>query len=267
MINLLDQEHRIRLIDDINSENNKARKQWSLRSSEVSGGRMEQYVKERLLGELDPNSVKEMPIVSSINIQKAITDKKATIYKKKPVRRFTELSPESSSKVDLIYKDMKLNMKLNKSNKNFVYQDQSIGMIVPKNGKLIARIMKMHQIDVVPSVHDPETAEMYVLSAFDRSLYIQYDTDKKDYDTATGNHGRSVRSTASENQDLKIAEKYQFQKYIEKYVIWSNQYHFMMNGLGEVINPETGEMFEQGDDVDISNPIGRYKITKSNSYL
>ncbi len=256
MINLLDQQQRFKLIADMKSENNKARKQWSLRSSEVSGGRMEQYVKERLLGELDNSSVKEMPIVSSINIQKAICDKKATIYKKKPTRRFTDTTPEQADVLDLIYKDMKIDMKLNKSNKNYIYQDQSIGMIVPKNGKLICRVMKMHQIDVVPSAHDPEAAEMYILSAFDRSLYIQYDTDKKDYDTATGYHGRSVRSTASEDQDLLVAEKYQFQKYVEKYIVWSKDYHFMMNGLGEVINPETGEMFEQGEDVDISNPIG-----------
>jgi hypothetical protein len=256
MINLLDQAQRFKLIADMNSENNKARKQWSLRSSEVSGGRMEQYVKERLLGELDNSSVKEMPIVSSINIQKAICDKKATIYKKKPTRRFTETTPEATDTINLIYKDMKLDMKLNKSNKNYIYQDQSIGMIVPKNGKLIARVMKMHQIDVVPSASDPETAEMYILSAFDRTLYIQHDTDKADYDTATGYHGRSVRSTAAEDQSLEIAEKYQFQKYVEKYIVWSKEYHFMMNGLGEVINPATGEMFEQGEDIDISNPIG-----------
>jgi len=253
MINLIKQEERQRLIDNINSENNKARKQVSLKSSEVAGGRLEQYVKERLQGELDYSSVREMPIVSSINIQKAVTDKKSTIYKRKPKRRFTNMSPEQNDVMELIYKDMKLDMKLNKANKNYIYQDQTIGMIIPKNGKLIARIMKMHQIDVVPSAVDPEIAEAYVLSAFDRSLYIQYDTDKKDYDTATGVHGRSNRSTASEDQDLLVAEKYQFQKYVEKYIVWSNDYHFMMNGLGEIIDPETGEA---ATELDISNPIG-----------
>jgi len=256
MINLIKQEERQKLIYDMNSENNKARKQWSLRSSEVAGGRLEQYVKEALLNKLASDSVKEMPIVSSINIQKAIVDKKSTIYKRKPKRRFTETTPEQSDVLDLVYKDMKLDMKLNKANKNYLYQDQTIGMIVPKNGKLIARVMKMHQIDVVPASHDPESADVFILSAFDRSLYIQYDTDKKDYDTATGYHGRSVRSTASEDQDLLIAEKYQFQKYVEKYIVWSKDYHFMMNGLAEVLDPETGEPYAAGQEFSIDNPIG-----------
>jgi hypothetical protein len=266
MINLLNQDERLKLVSAINSENNKARKQVSLKSSEVAGGRLEQYVKEKLLGELDPSSVKEMPIVSSINIQKAVTDRKSTIYKRKPKRRFTDATPEQSGVMDLIYKDMKLDMKLNKANKNYIYQDQTIGMIVPKNGKLIARVMKMHQIDVIPSATDPEQAEAYILSAFDRSLYIEYDTDKKDYDTATGVHGRANRSTASQDQDILVAEKYQFQKYVEKYIEWSNDYHFMMNGLGEIVDKETGEA---ATEIDIANPIGMmpfFEVSKDKDF-
>ena len=266
MINLLDQEERTKLIANINSENNKARKQVSLKSSEVSGGRIEQYVKEKLQGELALDSVVEMPLVSSINIQKAETDKKATIYKRKPTRRFTDASTDQSDVMDLIYKDMKLDMKLNKANKNYIYQEQTIGMVVPKDGKLITRIMKMHQIDVVPSLEDPEVADAYILSAFDRTLYIQHDTDKKDYDTATGVHGRSNRSTASEDQDILVAEKYQFQKYVEKYIVWTNELHFMMNGYGEVIDPATGE---PSSEIDISNPIGMmpfFEVSKDKDF-
>ena len=39
---------RIKLIEDINSQNTKARKQWSLRSSEVQAGRIQQFVVEKL---------------------------------------------------------------------------------------------------------------------------------------------------------------------------------------------------------------------------
>jgi hypothetical protein len=135
--NLSNIDDRKRLINNINSENNKARKQDSLRSSEIAGGRLHQYVKEKLLGELEKSSVKEMPIISSINIQKAVTDKKATIYKRKPERMFTETTPEQEMTLLKIYRDMKLDEKLNTANKNYIYQDQTIGMIVPKNGKLI----------------------------------------------------------------------------------------------------------------------------------
>lgn len=252
MINLLNLDERLRLIANINDENNKARKQVSLKQSEVAGGRLQQYVKEKLRGELSLESVKEMPLVTSINVQKAVCDKKATIYKKKPQREFSELSDEQADKIKMIYKDMKIDSKLNMMNKNYSYQDQSIGMIVPKNGKLICRILKMHQIDAIPSIDDPETAEGYIISAFDRTNYIQYDTDKKEIDTATGFRSRADRSAAAQDKDLDVAEKYQFQKYVEKYIVWSKEYNFMMNGLGEVIDPETGEA---SNEVDITSPL------------
>ena len=114
-----------------------------------------------------------MPLVTSINVQSAVTDKKATVYKKKPNREWTDVSDEADETLRKIYKDMKLDQKLNRMNRNYVYQDQSIGMIVPKNGKLICRIMKMHQIDAIPSDLDPESADGYIISTFDRTLYIQ----------------------------------------------------------------------------------------------
>ena len=156
-------EDRMMLIGSIQSENNRARKQISLKQFEVQGGRLQQYVKENLRGQLDRSSVLEMPIVSSINIQKAVVDKKATIYKRKPTRVFTELVEDSDQKekLELIYRDMKADVKLNKSNENYIYQDQSIGMIVPKDGKLIMRVFAMHQIDAIV---DPKDPERYTLS-------------------------------------------------------------------------------------------------------
>jgi len=128
MPNLATIEGRLDLIASINDENNKARKQVSLKQSEVDGGRIQQSVKEYLRGELHLETVKEMPIVSSINVQSAITDKKATVYKKRPDRRFTDVSEEQEEVLNKIYKDMKLDQKLNRMNRNYVYQDQSIGI-------------------------------------------------------------------------------------------------------------------------------------------
>ena len=256
-MNLANIESRTKLIGNINSENNKARKQWSFRQFEVAGGRIQQFVKESLEGQLYKDSVREMPLVSSINVQSAVTNKKATIYKKPPSRRYTETNDEQEETLNLIYKDMKADAKLNQSNKGFVYQDQSIGMVIPKNGKLIMRVFKMHQIDAIASDTDPETSEGFIISAFDRTMYEQLDTDRKEKDTATGVTGRSVRSTSNQDLDLEIAEKYQFQKYVEKYIVWTKELNFMMNGLGEVIDPETG-VTDIG--IDITSPLATENI-------
>lgn len=240
-MNLLSQPERQKLIGSINSENNKARKAISLKQFEVQGGRIEPFVKDSLKTQLDNDSVLEMPIVSSINVQKAVVDRKATIYKKKPIREFTETDEDQAATLKLIYRDMKADMKLNKANENYVYQDQTIGMIVPKNGKLIMRVFAMHQIDAIVDPTDPESCLGFVLSVFDRTNYIQRDGEKTTRETATGFTGRADRSTASSYQDEEVAEKYQYQKYVEKYIVWSPEYNFMMNGLGEVLDPATGE--------------------------
>lgn len=254
MLDLRLKENRMKLIQDMDTENTKARKQWSLRSSEVQGGRIQQYVIESLQSQFSPESVKEMPIVSSINIQKSIVDKKATIYKKPADRTYTELSEEQEEIMKLINRDMMLDEKLNFSNKNYCYQDQSIGMIIPKGGKYICRIFKMHQIDAIVDYEDPESAAGYLISAFDRTDYIQRYQDKHEIDTATGIRPRSTRSSANEveSDSSDLADDYQYRKYTMKFIVWTKDYNFMMNGLGEVIDPETGE---ESSEVDISSPL------------
>lgn len=260
-MDLTRQEDRLKIIQSLQSENTKARKQWSLRSSETYGGRFDQYVREYLESQFYKESVKEMPIVSSINILKRVTDKKATIYNKPPERMYTELSDDQISTMGLVYKDMKLNSKLGMSNKSYVYQGQSIGMILPKNGKLICRIFKMHQIDVIPDLEDPELANGYIISAFDRSDYVQEYQDNHKINTATGVRPDSLRSSASELYDNELADDYQFKKYVEKYIVWKKHngeiLNFMMNGMGEVINPDTGE---PDDEVDVVSPLSQEGI-------
>lgn len=240
-MDLTQQPDRVKLLAQIKSENNKARKQYSFRSFEVQSGRIHPFVKDDLLGQYNRGSVKEMPLVSSINVQKRVVDAKSTIYKQKVSRKFTELNDEQQDTMQLIYKDMCADEKLNQANKGYNYQDQTIGMIVPKNGNLIMRVFKMHQIDAIVDPFEPEQAMGFVISTFDRTNYEQVDSDRKEKDTATGHTGRSVQSTANQDQDLDVAEKYQFQKYTERYLIWTPELNFFMNGLGEIID-EDGEI-------------------------
>lgn len=272
MIDLSNELNRRKLIEDMDSETAKARKQWSLRSSEVQGGRIEQYVIESLQSQFNIESVKEMPIVSSMNIQKAIVDRKSTIYKKKPERTFSDLSDDQIEIANKIYKDAKINEKLNKANKNYIYQDQTIGMIVPKNGKYICRIFKMHQIDAIVDYDDPESAAGYILSVFDRTDYIQRYQDKKEIDTATGVRPRSVRSSANEveSDSSELSDEYQYRKYTMKFIVWTKDYNFLMNGLGEILDPETGDIATE--DIDISSPLAEegimpfFEVAKDKDY-
>ena len=256
MTNLANQAYRQKLIQSIESEDNRARKQWSLRQFEVQNGRIQQYVKENLESQLYEETVREMPIVSSINIQARVVGAKATIYKKPAERTFTNLveGSDQEEKLRLIYKDMKADMRLNKMNKNYIYQEQSIGMVVPINKMLKLRVLLMHQIDAIPDPNDPESSKGYILSVFDRENYIQLYQDKKERDPATGNVGRSVSSSASPSsaESQEVSTEYDFKRYVQRYIVWDNEYNFMMNGAGEAIDPLTGE---PSNDLEIFSPL------------
>ena len=168
------------------------------------------------------------------------------------------MSEDQEEVMHKVYKDMNLDQRLNKANRNYIYQDQTIGMIVPKDGKLICRIFKMHQIDAIVDLDDPESASGYIISVFDRTDYIQRYQEKKDIDTATGDRPRSVRSSANEveSDQSELADEYQFRKYVQKYIIWDKQHNFMMNGLGEVIDPATGL---EDNSIDITSGLSEEK--------
>jgi hypothetical protein len=256
-MNLSNIDDRERLIKSIKSGNTKSRKQYAFKSSETYGGRFSQYVKEHLQSQFFLDSVREMPIIASINIQRAIVDRKATIYKKPPERTWTLVSDEQEKTLLQIYKHLNADKRMNSANKTYCYQDQVIGMIVPKNGKYIMRIFKMHQIDAIPDYDDPESARGYIISAFDRSDYVAPFGERPEVDTATGNKPRSMRSSTSKFQENETADEWQYLKYTEKYIVWDKQYHFMMNGLGEIIDPETGEA---STEVDIISPLASENI-------
>lgn len=252
-MNLGTQEDRIKLIQSIKSENTKSRKQYAFKSSETQGGRFKQYVKEHLQSQFFTDSVREMPIIASINIQKAVVAKKATIYKRPPKRNWTGISDDQKQTLTRIYRHMQADKKLNTANQNYCYQDQTIGMIVPKNGKYVMRIFKMHQVDAIPDYDDPETARGYIISAFDRTDFLIPFSERPEVDTATGFRPRSLRSSSNREQKNEVADEWQFKKYTEKYIVWDYDYHFLCNGLGEVLDPETGE---PSNEVDITNPLG-----------
>ena len=125
-------------------------------------------------------------------------------------------------------------------------------MIVPKSGKYHMRILKMHQIDAIPSPVDPEKSDGFIVSCFDRTNYMELYQDKPEIDTATGRRGRSVRSSANNetHSSQETADDYQFQRYVERYIVWTPELNFMMDGTGEIIDMETGELATEAIDLE-----------------
>lgn len=232
--NWLDQSFRRKVIDDINTEENKQRKAESLKQYEILNDRMHQYVVDYLKQQFSSKTVSEMPVISSINLPKRIVTQEASIYKSEPIRHFKNASEREIEQLNLIYDELAFDAKMLKANQVYKLQNQACVMIIPKNGELVARVLYAHQYDVVPMENDPEKASAYIISTFDKSLYLQQDN-------SAGNPTGYKPSTYKNNSDQinqVTADQDDWKKDSERYIVWTSELHFIMDGAGNIIGEE-----------------------------
>jgi hypothetical protein len=247
-------EARANIAELIKSTENEQRKAISLKQSEVYADRLYQYVTEELRRHFSADTVNEMPIVSFINFPKRIVKNMSSIYKTEPTRTFTGVSDDQADKLRKIYEDAEADWKFKRANELYNLQDQTHMMIIPKSGKLVFRNLQSHQIDAIPSKIDPEVADAYIISAFDKERFISYQNSK----TATGYMGKSQIGNGfnSTSIDTKIADINDYKALCEIYTYWDRQYNFVFNGKGELLDPATLEPFDRPlEDNDILSPI------------
>lgn len=242
-MDLLKLEDRVELIKSIESNEAKARRFESLRQTEVFNDRLYEHVYERLLRRSAKSTVLEMPIVSSMNLSRRVVKQEASIYKNPPQREWTELSDDQYSVVRKIYSELAIDSKMLMSNESFKLQNQNHVMLVPVDGKLKLRVLRNHHIDSIDS-EDPETPMGYVISQIDKNEVRRFEQARRSggrYDTYT----RQI----SDQIDQKIGDADDFKKRSKRYVVWTNEYNFIMDGYGEIVSGE-----------DIINPIGMVPI-------
>jgi len=245
-------EARGALLKDIDSNENRDRKQRSFKSSEVYSDNLHQYVYTYLRKQFNQKTVEEMPVVASVNLAKRIVKEEATIYKEAPTRFFTDLHDEQSQTIQRIYEAMNADYTLSKANEFFKLQNQSLLQLVPKGGKIIMRVLKQHNYDVIPLPEDPEQALGYIVSAFDHSGMVDDYTNV----TPTGYEGigSSHYSSAPDGVDQAIGDRDDYKASLKRYVVWTKEYYngkelvpamnFIMDGKGNMLSE------------DPSNPLG-----------
>lgn len=236
-------EGRKILIDKIESNANLGRKAMSYRASEVINSRIKPYVIEELRQQFNEDSVKEIPVISSVNIAKRVVNQ-LLIYKDAPTRDITEVSDEQKEVIDLVYEDMMINKKMALANKIYKNHDQCLIQIIPKDGKLIMRALKPFQWDAVPMKDDPERAEAYIISTYNSSAELL--EDSKEPEPATGRQALySQNSETYKNEKAIAAQKARENK---QYLIWTIEGSFFCDGNGSMIGEFT------------PNPLAEYGI-------
>jgi hypothetical protein len=178
-----------------------------------------------------------MPIVSSVNLARRIVKQEASVYKNPPKREWTELSDEQLEVVQRIYADMVIDSKLAKSNESFKLQNQNHLYIVPKEGKLTMRVLRNHHLDSIDSDDDPEKPYGYVISNLDKNMFRRKRTNQWGGATSISRYD-SWTDQDADFKDQSIGDDDDFNKRLERYLVWTPEFNFMMDGTGEILSEE-----------------------------
>lgn len=267
---------RAKVIQQIKTDENKRRKGESFRQFEIYNDRILPYVKDYLKGFYQNSSIREMMQIGSMNICKRIILGESQIYKHRPTRRFVNASPAQIEALTNIYDDMNFNKLMLNANRFYKLQSQATTYIRPKEGKLIGTNLKMHQFDAVPNHKNPEVADAYIISTFDRQFYIP----ENDLSTATGYSPRYLR-TANDGVTMAISDSEDYKKELklERFIFWTKEQNFILNGLGELISedentallgflPFVDMYFDKDSEYFVRTPSGLCDFTvEYNAYL
>jgi hypothetical protein len=245
----LNQADRKQKIDEIvDSNENKLRKNTSLMQYEIYKKRQHPFVVNKIRAELGPKAANNSRIISSINLTPKIIDEQSKVYQKPPVRTFTGLTEAQEEHVNKIYELGKANIKLKKSNKIYKLQSQGALQIVPKDGIIEFRPLYLHQYDVIPYANDPEKAEAYVISSYDKQQLFQTTSGTSGLDPVTN------RGYSSDSVNQGIADPNDYKNKMCFYW-WTKDYNFVTNFQGVILDHETLEPLKTFTDKDIENPI------------
>ena len=229
--NLTDIFARKALVNDLKSYENVKRKEASLKAYEIFNDNAYPYVYEALSSQLSKVTADQMPIVSNLNIAKAVVNKEAQIYTDNPVRSYENITTADSEVLEEIYEDFGFNTILGKSNKYYKLRNQAFLQVVPKFGKLKLRVLHAHNVDVIPDADDPEVAFAYIISSFDKSAYLKAGQD-------------NVNQMSADADDYKSKA--------ELYQVWTKELVFTMNGRGDLITEIQANPINELPFVDVS---------------
>lgn len=222
-MDVLSFEYRKQIIDEILGPENKERKAESLRRFEVYAQRQRDLILEKLQSEFSARTVKEMRTITSINLTQRIINEKASVYKQKACRTFNaerDLTESELIQIDNIYKFSWADVKFKKSNKFYKLMDQCAIQVLPVDGVIDMRVLAPHHYDVIPSETDPQKADAYIVSYFDKTEYL------KDF---------SSGGTFKDQVNQQIGDPDDYKRKQMRFIWWTNVHHFETDGHGFVI--------------------------------
>jgi hypothetical protein len=249
---LLDKSFRVKVIKDIKSNWNTARKIEHKKRHEVYKDNTVKYVMEKLKRELNGKDTLQLMEnrASNISITKKIINKLGRVYSGGGVQRETG-NTTSDIQIQELSKLMNWNQKLKKSDRFARLFKNCLAWVYPDfvsegQWRLALKVFSPWQYDVLENPNEPEEASAIILSDFiDRqSLAVDFQGSGPQVTELESVRGRTGDTVIAATSNAVATDDCQ------TYIWWSNKYHFTTDEKGEIIGKGTITP------PDLLNPIG-----------
>lgn len=222
---------------EIEGQENRTRKMLAYKQLDIFSGNQDKYIFAKISELYGKDACNHIQAITGIELASRIVNAEASIYKHAPERHFSDVSEDLEHYIENYYKQMCSNEKLKTANRYYRLGKQCQVQVVPKPGGLRTRVLYNHQYDVVPMSSDPDTAEVYIIPLQATK------SDRQDFYNVSDNINQSI----ADKNDADLARN--------RYVIWTDKYNFICNGLGEFLDPITYKP-RAFNEIEILNPIG-----------
>ncbi len=282
---LLDEGVRKKLLEEMRGPENKRRKAEMFKRYECLKDKTDAYVLQVLACQFSSVTVREMQYaITNISFARTIIDKLARVYSNGVKRTLPKDQADSQVDIDLMAKVIKINSSMKKWNTYVKAFRNTLAYIRPCQGKfkklsLEVSILAPHLYDVVSKTADPREMMAVILSDYRPSrgtLYAQGDAAfggrSGVTDVSLSRVKDGVNQAIADPDDIahgdviqidskgKGAERQPGDKAgggaddleRERYVWWTENYHFTTNGKGTIL-AVGGD--GEGADIKDSNPI------------
>lgn len=233
-------DNRKKIIEELQSAENKRRKEEHLKRFEIYKERQLAFVNQMLLQSFSPQTVQDMRKISSVNLAKRIIDQLAACYQTTPERTFhisgQDISEIQEAQCFNLYEYANANVKFKKANKWYELHQQCAIQTIPRNGVIDLRVLAPHQYDVVPDETDPEKAQAYIINTFDRGQYLS--SLGSSTRTNAFNNPSSYptnNSYYSDRINQNVGDPDDYNATMQRFVWWTSEHNFITNGKGQVI--------------------------------
>lgn len=265
---------RRKIIEEIRSQENKARKDRFYRFYQCYKDNTKRYVMEMLLAQFDRDTVEEMRYaVTNMGFARKVVDKLARVYNYGVTREAFingEVSPELTKAVQEIVEECDINRIFKKTNRWLKRDKNCVQYITPRPVSLVDPalhtikpiVLAPYLYDAVELEENREVPACFILSDYvaesGRIYYTLGDPSVRPVRISplvSDGRGGELAPIPTDGRDATIADAPEDQREHHcHYIFWSDSYHFTCDHYGNILG-EDGKPIED-QKAPPPNPIG-----------